>query len=155
MLESRSRYVSLVVFLSSVLRMVTDALPAFASQLVDDLLDFTASAAELGKPGQGADLKLGLATAPALYAWEEFPELGAMIERKFAHEDDVERVRAVFPLSPFPSPIDKMFFLLCCRHGISSPSRRGQNEQRLSQRNTQRRRGWRSRDYQRARRGTH
>ncbi|KAL8276953.1 hypothetical protein RQP46_010681 [Phenoliferia psychrophenolica] len=63
------------------------------SQLVDDMLDFTASAEQLGKPGQGADLKLGLATAPALYAWEEFPELGPMIERKFAHEDDVERAR--------------------------------------------------------------
>lgn len=72
--------------------MGTDGLPS-TSQLVDDMLDFTASAAELGKPGQGADLKLGLATAPALYAWEEFPELGAMIERKFSGEDDVERVR--------------------------------------------------------------
>lgn len=57
------------------------------------MLDFTATAAELGKPGQGADLKLGLATAPALYAWEEFPELGAMIERKFSGPDDVEQVR--------------------------------------------------------------
>lgn len=62
------------------------------------MLDFTASAAELGKPGGGADLKLGLATAPALYAWEEFPELGAMIERKFSGPDDVERVR--FLVSP-------------------------------------------------------
>ncbi|KAK4051888.1 coq1 putative hexaprenyl diphosphate synthase [Microbotryomycetes sp. JL201] len=64
-----------------------------AFQLVDDMLDFTASAAQLGKPGGGADLKLGLATAPALYAWEEFPELGEMIERKFAGEDDVEKAR--------------------------------------------------------------
>lgn len=57
------------------------------------MLDFTASAAELGKPGGGADLKLGLATAPALYAWDEFPELGELIERKFEREGDVERVR--------------------------------------------------------------
>ncbi|KAM0788341.1 hypothetical protein ACM66B_001482 [Microbotryomycetes sp. NB124-2] len=64
-----------------------------AFQLVDDMLDFTASAAQLGKPGGGADLKLGLATAPALYAWEEFPELGEMIERKFTGEDDVEKAR--------------------------------------------------------------
>ncbi|SCV67736.1 BQ2448_5347 [Microbotryum intermedium] len=62
-----------------------------AFQLTDDMLDFTSSAAELGKPGGGADLKLGLATAPALYAWEEFPELGSMIERKFSEIDDVER----------------------------------------------------------------
>lgn len=63
------------------------------------MLDFTASSADLGKPGQGADLKLGLATAPALYAWEEFPELGSMIERKFSGENDVEQVRATFSLS--------------------------------------------------------
>ncbi|SGZ16720.1 BQ5605_C020g09061 [Microbotryum silenes-dioicae] len=61
------------------------------AQLTDDMLDFTSSAAELGKPGGGADLKLGLATAPALYAWEEFPDLGSMIERKFSERDDVER----------------------------------------------------------------
>lgn len=57
------------------------------------MLDFTATAADLGKPGGGADLKLGLATAPALYAWDEFPELGELIERKFELEGDVERVR--------------------------------------------------------------
>ncbi|GAA5975819.1 hypothetical protein JCM10908_005291 [Rhodotorula pacifica] len=64
-----------------------------AFQLIDDMLDFTASAAELGKPGGGADLKLGLATAPALYAWDEFPELGELIERKFDREGDVERAK--------------------------------------------------------------
>ncbi|GAA5923939.1 hypothetical protein JCM10213_004452 [Rhodosporidiobolus nylandii] len=64
-----------------------------AFQLIDDMLDFTASAAELGKPGGGADLKLGLATAPALYAWDEFPQLGGMIERKFAGEGDVEEAK--------------------------------------------------------------
>lgn len=58
------------------------------------MLDFTASAAQLGKPGQGADLKLGLATAPALYAWQEFPQLGEMIERKFSMPGDVENVRS-------------------------------------------------------------
>jgi hypothetical protein len=66
------------------------------------MLDFTASAAELGKPGGGADLKLGLATAPALYAWDEFPQLGELIERKFSEEGDVEEVRfsSSFPSSP-------------------------------------------------------
>ncbi|GAA5983804.1 hypothetical protein JCM11641_005197 [Rhodosporidiobolus odoratus] len=66
-----------------------------AFQLIDDMLDFTASAAELGKPGGGADLKLGLATAPALYAWKEFPQLGKMIERKFANEGDVEEAKSL------------------------------------------------------------
>ena len=36
-------------------------------QLVDDLLDFTSSEALMGKP-TAADLKLGLATAPVLFA---------------------------------------------------------------------------------------
>ena len=79
-----------------VLPILFDSLTDRVRQLVDDMLDFTASSADLGKPGQGADLKLGLATAPALYAWEEFPELGAMIERKFCEEDDVERVSSAF-----------------------------------------------------------
>lgn len=74
----------------------------FPLQLIDDMLDFTASAAELGKPGGGADLKLGLATAPALYAWDEFPELGELIERKFDRDGDVDRVR--IPVTASLSP---------------------------------------------------
>ncbi|KAJ1664779.1 coq1 putative hexaprenyl diphosphate synthase [Coemansia sp. RSA 1813] len=61
-----------------------------AFQLVDDLLDFTVTSTELGKP-VGADLELGLATAPVLYAWQEFPELGPLVARKFAHKGDVAR----------------------------------------------------------------
>ncbi|KAH7930439.1 terpenoid synthase [Leucogyrophana mollusca] len=60
-----------------------------AFQLVDDILDYEASEATLGKPG-GADLRLGLATGPALYAYEEYPEMGPLIERKFEGEGDVE-----------------------------------------------------------------
>ncbi|KAJ1944756.1 coq1 putative hexaprenyl diphosphate synthase [Linderina macrospora] len=57
-------------------------------QLIDDLLDFTVSAKEFGKP-VGADLELGLATAPVLYAWQEYPELGPLVSRKFSNEGDV------------------------------------------------------------------
>lgn len=39
-------------------------------QLVDDLLDFVSSAQAMGKP-TAADLKLGLATAPVLFACEK------------------------------------------------------------------------------------
>merc|ERR550517_746968 len=60
-----------------------------AFQLVDDLLDFTVSADQLGKPA-AADLKLGLATAPVLFAAEKFPELNVMIGRRFSEEGDVE-----------------------------------------------------------------
>ena len=62
-----------------------------AFQLVDDLLDYTISAEELGKPA-GADLELGLATAPLLFAWERNPELGPLVGRKFGQPGDVQRV---------------------------------------------------------------
>ncbi|BEI82670.1 hypothetical protein CcaverHIS002_0305380 [Cutaneotrichosporon cavernicola] len=61
-----------------------------AFQLVDDMLDYKPSDVDLGKPGSGADMRLGLATAPALFAWEEYPELGPLIARKFEGEGDTE-----------------------------------------------------------------
>ncbi|CRK16947.1 hypothetical protein BN1708_011886 [Verticillium longisporum] len=63
-----------------------------AFQLVDDMLDYTRSEKDLGKP-VGADLELGLATAPLLYAWKANPELGALVGRKFEGEGDVARAR--------------------------------------------------------------
>ncbi|KAK9459984.1 isoprenoid synthase domain-containing protein [Lipomyces oligophaga] len=69
-----------------------------AFQLVDDLLDYTVSEADLGKPA-GADLQLGLATAPALFAWYEYPELGPMIRRKFSQSGDVARARELVAAS--------------------------------------------------------
>ncbi|KAK9313759.1 isoprenoid synthase domain-containing protein [Lipomyces starkeyi] len=63
-----------------------------AFQLVDDLLDYTVTESDLGKPA-GADLQLGLATAPALFAWKQHPELGPMIRRKFSQPGDVEKSR--------------------------------------------------------------
>jgi hexaprenyl-diphosphate synthase len=64
---------------------------SFILQLVDDVLDYESASATLGKPG-GADLSLGLATGPALYAWEEHPEMGMLIQRKFKEAGDVEKV---------------------------------------------------------------
>lgn len=63
-----------------------------AFQLVDDMLDYTISGEELGKPA-GADLKLGLATAPLLFAWKQNPDLGALVGRKFAGTGDVAMAR--------------------------------------------------------------
>lgn len=62
-----------------------------AFQLVDDMLDYTISGTELGKPA-GADLELGLATAPLLFAWRSRPELGHLVGRKFAQDGDVQKV---------------------------------------------------------------
>jgi hexaprenyl-diphosphate synthase len=64
---------------------------------VDDILDYESGEGTLGKPG-GADLQLGLATGPALYAWEEHPELGPLIERKFEQPGDVELVSTHIPI---------------------------------------------------------
>ncbi|KAF2455425.1 decaprenyl-diphosphate synthase subunit 1 [Lineolata rhizophorae] len=63
-----------------------------AFQLVDDMLDYTTSERELGKPA-GADLELGLATAPLLFAWRDNAELGALVGRRFAEPGDVLMAR--------------------------------------------------------------
>lgn len=58
-------------------------------QLVDDILDYTRTSDELGKPA-GADLHLGLATGPVLFAWKQNPDLGPIIARKFSNNGDIE-----------------------------------------------------------------
>ncbi|XP_078661481.1 all trans-polyprenyl-diphosphate synthase PDSS1-like isoform X1 [Branchiostoma floridae x Branchiostoma belcheri] len=63
-----------------------------AFQLVDDMLDFMSTEELMGKP-TAADLKLGLATAPVLFAAEKYPELNAMIMRRFSEPGDVELAR--------------------------------------------------------------
>ena len=69
-----------------------------AFQLVDDMLDYTTSGEELGKPA-GADLELGLATAPLLFAWKSNKKLGMLVGRKFSGDGDVETVRPRNPVS--------------------------------------------------------
>lgn len=49
----------------------------------------TGSTASIGKAPL-ADLKSGLATAPTLFAAEEFPQLTTLIRRKFEDEGDIE-----------------------------------------------------------------
>ncbi|KAJ9062666.1 coq1 putative hexaprenyl diphosphate synthase [Entomophthora muscae] len=63
-----------------------------AFQLTDDLLDLVVSSDDFGKP-VGADLKLGISTAPVLFASEQFPELHSLIDRKFSLEGDAEKAR--------------------------------------------------------------
>uniref|UniRef100_B8HMD6 Solanesyl diphosphate synthase n=1 Tax=Cyanothece sp. (strain PCC 7425 / ATCC 29141) TaxID=395961 RepID=B8HMD6_CYAP4 len=65
-----------------------------AFQIVDDILDFTRSTDDLGKPA-GSDLKDGTLTAPALYALEEQPYLKVLIEREFRETGDLEAAIAL------------------------------------------------------------
>ncbi|KAF5353931.1 hypothetical protein D9756_007356 [Leucocoprinus leucothites] len=62
------------------------------------MLDYESASATLGRPGN-TDLRLGLATAPALYAWEEFPKRGTLIGCKFESSGDVEKVIIPFILA--------------------------------------------------------
>lgn len=61
-----------------------------AFQFIDDVLDFTSSSGELGKPNLN-DIKSGVVTAPVLFAAEEHSELVEMIQRKFKGDGDVAR----------------------------------------------------------------
>uniref|UniRef100_A0A8C5WRU2 All trans-polyprenyl-diphosphate synthase PDSS1 n=1 Tax=Laticauda laticaudata TaxID=8630 RepID=A0A8C5WRU2_LATLA len=63
-----------------------------AFQLIDDVLDFTSCSEQLGKPAS-ADLKLGIATGPVLFACQQFPEINAMIMRRFTYPGDVQRAQ--------------------------------------------------------------
>ncbi|XP_061441706.1 all trans-polyprenyl-diphosphate synthase PDSS1 [Rhineura floridana] len=69
-----------------------------AFQLIDDVLDFTSCSDQLGKP-TSADLKLGIATGPVLFACQQFPEINAMIMRRFSLPGDTERAREYVLLS--------------------------------------------------------
>jgi decaprenyl-diphosphate synthase subunit 1 len=79
-------------------------------QLIDDILDFTASdpGDNLGKPGQGADLRLGLATAPVLFAAAQYPELNTMIMRRFSEPNDALKA---FEIVKNSNGIDEARFL--------------------------------------------
>jgi len=64
-----------------------------AFQLIDDVLDFIGSTEKMGK-ATGSDLAAGLATAPVLYAQEDFPDhLTPLIDRRFSLPGDAHLVR--------------------------------------------------------------
>ncbi|KGG15366.1 MULTISPECIES: solanesyl diphosphate synthase [unclassified Prochlorococcus] len=60
-----------------------------AFQVVDDILDFTASDLQLGKPAAN-DLASGYLTAPAIYALEEKPLLSELVKREFSYDGDLD-----------------------------------------------------------------
>ena len=65
---------------------------------MDDILDFEGSAGVIGKAPL-ADLKSGLATAPTLFAADEFPQLVALINRKFESPGDIEEALELVQMS--------------------------------------------------------
>lgn len=69
-----------------------------AFQIIDDVLDVTVDSADLGKPA-GADLSLGLATAPILYAAQDREELRPLIDRRFKGDGDVAAALAAVKAS--------------------------------------------------------
>ncbi|KAM5586444.1 solanesyl diphosphate synthase 2, chloroplastic-like [Rosa sericea] len=58
-------------------------------QVVDDILDFTQSAEQLGKPA-GTDLAKGNLTAPVIFALEKEPKLRDMIESEFSETGSLD-----------------------------------------------------------------
>jgi all-trans-nonaprenyl-diphosphate synthase len=65
-----------------------------AFQVVDDIFDFTASTAVLGKPA-GSDLQEGNLTAPVLFTLAEAPALRTLVARKFSEPGDLEQAVAL------------------------------------------------------------
>merc|ERR1719478_676031 len=61
-----------------------------AFQVVDDILDFTQTEAQLGKP-QGQDLATGNLTAPTIFALKANSELRGLIENQFENEGDLQK----------------------------------------------------------------
>ena len=61
-----------------------------AFQVVDDILDFTGSDQQLGKPA-ASDLASGYLTAPTFYAMEDQPELKGLITNQFKGDGDLEQ----------------------------------------------------------------
>lgn len=65
-------------------------------QVVDDILDFTQSSEQLGKPA-GTDLAKGNLTAPVIFALQKHPNLREIIDSEFSEPGSLERaIRIVF-----------------------------------------------------------
>lgn len=65
-----------------------------AFQIVDDILDFTQTAEQLGKP-RFQDIASGNLTAPTLFAMQKSPELRSLVETEFLEEGSLERAVAL------------------------------------------------------------
>lgn len=58
-------------------------------QIVDDILSYTAMKKAF-ENSSSAELNFDLATAPILFAWQKYPDLGTLISREFKEPGDVK-----------------------------------------------------------------
>nr|WDA99158.1 prenyl transferase [Gronococcus sybilensis] len=65
-----------------------------AFQIIDDILDFSGTIDNLGKPA-GSDLKTGNLTAPILFALTQDSSLIDIIDREFSFNNDIEITMAI------------------------------------------------------------
>lgn len=102
-----------------------------AFQIVDDILDFTASEQELGKPA-GSDLAQGTLTLPAMLLMEQEPE-GNPVKRFFQNPETKENVKLAIQQVRDSAIVDKCYTIArsYCSRACSnlaalpeSPSRR-------------------------------
>lgn len=81
-------------------------------QVVDDLLDFTQTAEQLGKP-RYQDIASGNLTAPTLFAMQKSPELLELMESEFVEEGSIERAVALVEANGgAPSNLFLYYFIL-------------------------------------------
>ncbi|MBA7614470.1 Heptaprenyl diphosphate synthase component 2 [subsurface metagenome] len=78
-----------------------------AFQIVDDILDFTGSEEELGKP-TGSDLAQGTLTLPAMLLLQRYPEDNP-VQRLFQHRDKQENIKLAIELIRNPSIIEECY----------------------------------------------
>lgn len=80
--------------LASCLQLCDNIFIARGAQVIDDVLDFTAESATLGKPTLN-DVRAGVVTCPVLFAAEEHPQLQPLIARRFSHAGDIDTAQAL------------------------------------------------------------
>jgi hexaprenyl-diphosphate synthase len=61
-------------------------------QIVDDINDYSKFSSS-STTASDAVAKRALKTAPVLFAWEKFPQVGDMIRRQFSHTDDIKQIK--------------------------------------------------------------